>query len=303
MKMSTLLFDTGDSYNLVDIFDMAEKADQCGFQRFWMGEHFDSKALWSNPEPLIPVILGLTDSINVGCAGIILRLHSTLRVASSFKLMNAMYPERVDLGLAAGFTGEEASKLLVGKSIDEIKQSDFFDSVNILCDLYNNETNHLENNVFVNPLYFSKPNLWLLSLGFGRMNEAVKYGLNYSKSIFHTFSNNEAAVEELKIFKQAFFDKYDRLPEINIAFAGVLTNNENEARVIREEEQKKPTRLHYYPNIIGTASYFEDKLNEYAEKYEVDDFTFLDMTESMSKRIENIEEISEKLHILTPKGQ
>lgn len=301
MKMSTLLFDTGDSYNLVDIFDMAEKADQCGFERFWLGEHFDSKALWSNPEPLIPVILGLTENINVGCAGIILRLHSTLRVASSFKLINAMYPDRVDLGLAAGFTGEEACKLLIGKTVDEIKQSDFFDSVKVLRDLYDNETSYIENNVYVNPLYFSKPNLWLLSLGFGRMDEAVQYGLNYSKSIFHTFSNNTAAVEELKVFKQTFFDKYDTLPQINIAFAGVLTNSEDEAKIKREEERISPSRMHYYPNLIGTADYFEDKLNEYSELYDVDDFTFLDMTESMSKRIENIEEISEKLNILAPK--
>jgi len=52
MKLSSLIFDTAQSNNPLDLFAMAEMADRCGIERFWLGEHYDRQKLWSNPEPL-----------------------------------------------------------------------------------------------------------------------------------------------------------------------------------------------------------------------------------------------------------
>jgi len=296
MKLSVLIFDSSTSYDLNDIFNMAIKAEECGFERFWLGEHYDIKSIWNNPEPLIPVILGLTEKINVGAAGILLKLHSTLRVASSFKLINAMYPGRVDLGFAGGFTSDNASKLLKESGVFA-KKNDFYELVEEIFNLYEDEEKWYNNGVFINPPFFPRPNLWLLSLGFERTNKAIDFGLNYSKAMFHKFSNDNLANEELKRFSERFFLKHSRLPEINIAFSGVLTKTEQEAVV--ERKRHKNMKKGFKTNIIGTPDYFKEKILNYKEFFNVNDFTFLDNTVGMKRRIENLEILKDLLPEIT----
>ena len=301
MKMTTLIFDTDERYDLNRLFEMAEQADNCGFERLWLGEHLNSKTLWSNPEPLLPVLLGITENIKVGCAGILLRFHQPLRVASAFRLINAMYPGRVDLGLAGGFTSDIVAKLMTGKKIDEIAKVNFYDLVDELCDFYDNEEAHISKGVFVAPPYFNKPEMWLLSLGFNRLNEALKYGLNYSRSIFHAqATNKQNALDELNRFKADFHQKYNKLPHINLAFSGILTENENETRIERVKENKKGSNDFFVTNIIGDASHFKEKIEEYQAYYEIDDFAFFDRTPGIEKRVNNIIALGDTLNLKVP---
>src|SRR5712671_3615743 len=65
-----------------------------GYSRYWMAEHHGAFVSHSSPELLVPVIAGLTKKMRVGVAGILLRLHSPLKVAKNFRLLEAVYPGR-----------------------------------------------------------------------------------------------------------------------------------------------------------------------------------------------------------------
>lgn len=300
MKLSSLLFDAGENYNLVDILEMAEQADACGFERFWLGEHYDYQNLWSSPEPLIPVILGITEHITVGAAGMLLKLHSPFRIASSFKLMHLMFPDRVDLGLAGGKASNKKVTQLLLPHRDANVKVDFHEAVAELVSLLKEEQKYNEEKIFINPSRMPSPNLWLLSTSFKNIDKALQHGLHYSKSLFHKGATTEAlAKDELNRFKDDFLTKYKRLPMLNLAFSGFLTRNDKETALVKKKVASSTRFDFIMPNLIGTPDYFYEKIQEYKHYYHIDDFTFLDLTEQIPRRTENIKVLSELFSLQT----
>lgn len=80
--------------------DLARKAEQMGYLRFWLAEHHNMISIASSaPSVLIGHIAGGTEKIRVGSGGIMLPNHSPLIVAEQFGTLGALYPDRIDLGL------------------------------------------------------------------------------------------------------------------------------------------------------------------------------------------------------------
>jgi luciferase family oxidoreductase group 1 len=78
----------------------AQKADQLGFNRFWLAEHHNMPGIiCAATSILIGHIAGKTQKIRVGSGGIMLPNHSTLVVAEQFGTLESLYPGRIDLGL------------------------------------------------------------------------------------------------------------------------------------------------------------------------------------------------------------
>lgn len=80
--------------------DLARAADRLGYTRYWLAEHHASRMLaCSSPEVMIGPIAAATTRIRVGSGGVMLPHYSALKVAESFRMLAALYPDRVDLGL------------------------------------------------------------------------------------------------------------------------------------------------------------------------------------------------------------
>jgi luciferase family oxidoreductase group 1 len=80
--------------------DLAQAAERFGYHRYWMAEHHASPALAGvAPEALIGPVALATNSIRVGSGGIMLPHYSPFKVAETFRLLGAMGPGRIDLGL------------------------------------------------------------------------------------------------------------------------------------------------------------------------------------------------------------
>jgi len=78
----------------------AQKADELGFNRFWLAEHHNMEGIvCAATSILIGHIAGKTKRIRVGSGGIMLPNHSTLVVAEQFGTLESLYPNRIDLGL------------------------------------------------------------------------------------------------------------------------------------------------------------------------------------------------------------
>jgi luciferase family oxidoreductase group 1 len=79
---------------------IARRADELGYKRFWVAEHHNMPAVASTaPETLIAHLAASTDRIRVGSGGVMLPNHAPLAVAERFAMLEALHPERIDLGL------------------------------------------------------------------------------------------------------------------------------------------------------------------------------------------------------------
>ena len=80
--------------------ELAERAEGWGYRRVWYAEHHNMPTVVSTtPEILIALAGARTSAIRVGAGGVMLPNHAPLKVAESFKMLEALYPGRVDLGL------------------------------------------------------------------------------------------------------------------------------------------------------------------------------------------------------------
>ena len=94
--------------------DLARRADQLGYRRYWVAEHHGAASLaCAAPEVLIGAVAGATSRMRVGSGGVMLPHYSPLKVAEVFSMLAALHPGRIDLGLgrAAGTDGLTAFAL------------------------------------------------------------------------------------------------------------------------------------------------------------------------------------------------
>ena len=90
---------------LRNTIDLAKLADRLGYHRYWVSEHHGTPMLAGpSPEALIGPIAAATSRIRVGSGGVMLPHYSPFKVAETFSLLAALFPDRIDLavGRASG---------------------------------------------------------------------------------------------------------------------------------------------------------------------------------------------------------
>lgn len=95
----------------------AKLAEQLGYSRFWVSEHHNSTMIaGSAPEVLIARLGAETSGIRLGSGGVMLPNHSALKVAENFRLLETMYPGRIDLGIGRAPGGDRITSALLNPS-------------------------------------------------------------------------------------------------------------------------------------------------------------------------------------------
>ncbi len=79
---------------------LAQAADAMGFHRYWLAEHHNMRGLADPcPEILVARVAAATSRIRVGTGGVLLPYYSALKVAEVFRMLEALFPGRIDLGI------------------------------------------------------------------------------------------------------------------------------------------------------------------------------------------------------------
>ena len=87
--------------------DLAQHVEQLGYKRYWLAEHHSISGLACSATPvLIGHVAAATKTIRVGSGGVMLPNHAPLVVAEQFGTLEALYPERIDLGLGRAPGGD-----------------------------------------------------------------------------------------------------------------------------------------------------------------------------------------------------
>jgi luciferase family oxidoreductase group 1 len=86
--------------SLKNSLDLARLADGLGYTRYWVAEHHNLPSIASSaPEIMIGQIAAVTQNLRVGSGGVMLPNHAPLMVAERFKILEALFPGRIDLGI------------------------------------------------------------------------------------------------------------------------------------------------------------------------------------------------------------
>src|ERR1700759_272566 len=93
---------------------LAQQCDALGYERHWVSDHQNSASIVGTaPEILMAAVAATTRRIRIGSAGIMLPHYASLKVAEQFRVLDALAPGRIDLGVgrAPGSDGLTAHAL------------------------------------------------------------------------------------------------------------------------------------------------------------------------------------------------
>ncbi len=100
LDLSPVIVGGSGPSSLKNTLDLARLADQLGYTRYWVAEHHNLPSIASSaPEIMIGQIAAVTQNIRIGSGGVMLPNHAPLMVAERFKILEALFPGRIDLGI------------------------------------------------------------------------------------------------------------------------------------------------------------------------------------------------------------
>src|SRR5579864_5847130 len=198
---------------LRNTIELARMADKLGYERYWIAEHHAIVTLASPaPEILIARLGAETSNIRIGAGGVLLPHYSPLKVAETFRMLHAMYPGRVDLGIgrAPGGSGLEAFALRRDRG-DHIQNDDFQEQLVELLAFLRHEfpAEHPFARIKISPDMPGAPDVWLLGSSSWSSAAAAKLGLPYAFAHFIAPEETPAALE----FYRANFQRSKHLAQ------------------------------------------------------------------------------------------
>src|ERR1700761_1855274 len=145
--------------------DLARHVDGLGYVRYWLAEHHNLASVASPaPDLMIGQIAAATQNIRVGSGGVMLTNHAPLMVAERFKMLEALFPGRIDLGLGRAPGTDQVTAYALRRRLDERKGDDFLERLQelTLWETRNFPPNHPFNQVVAMPDDTPLPPIWLL---------------------------------------------------------------------------------------------------------------------------------------------
>lgn len=172
---------------LANTIDLARLADQLGYHRYWLAEHHSSAGLaGSAPEVLAARVAAETQRIRVGSGGVMLSHYSSLKVAEQFRVLHALYPDRIDLGIGRAPGGTQLSSVALSRTHDLPNVDDFpRQVVELLAFLTQGFTDdHPFARIRTSPAAPGGPQVWLLGSSGYSGALAAQLGLPFSYAHF-----------------------------------------------------------------------------------------------------------------------
>jgi luciferase family oxidoreductase group 1 len=184
--------------------DLARAADGLGFTRYWVAEHHNLPAIASSaPEIMIGQIAAATAHLRVGSGGVMLPNHAPLMVAERFKVLEALFPGRIDLGLGRAPGTDPATSYMLRRRQGISEEDDFLERFNelMLLETRGFPAGHPFHNVRAMPADVPLPPIFLLGSSDYSAQLAGQIGAAFSFA--HHFATFDAA-EAMRLYRDNF---------------------------------------------------------------------------------------------------
>lgn len=302
---------------------LAVAAEAAGYRRYWLAEHHNSPTMaCPSPEIMIAHIASATSTIRVGSGGIMLPNHSPLRIAEAFRVLEALYPGRIDLGIgrAPGTDGVTAYALRRGPgAADEFPQQ--------LAELlaYTESgfpPDHPFAAVAAEPHEIPLPPIWILGSSDYGAQVAAMLGVGFA---FARHLNPRGAADAIAVYRDRFTptgrsdgprvilatsaicaDTSARADDLAASMAlGVIRLRSGRAAPLPtpdealaypyDEGELDQVRRYRRAQVVGTADEVSDELRELVRATVADELMLMAMVHSHEERVHSYRLIADAL--------
>ncbi|MFP7473721.1 LLM class flavin-dependent oxidoreductase [Niallia taxi] len=205
LDMAPIDYGTTGKEALLNTLELARTADKIGYERFWVTEHHNLPVVaGASPEMLMGQIAAVTNRIRVGSGGVMLPNHSPLKVAENFKLLEAFYPGRIDLGIGRASGSDGLTSLALRRSQQPYSADDLQALLHELIGYDANQQARGENpfsHIIAMPEEVSLPPISLLGSSQYSAKLAATEALNYS---FAYHFNPTGAKEAITLYRNLY---------------------------------------------------------------------------------------------------
>lgn len=231
LDQSTAAQGRGQDAAIRETLDLARRCDALGYHRYWVSEHHNSDSIVGTaPEVLMAAIAATTARIRVGSAGVMLPHYSALKVAEQFRVLEAIAPGRIDLGVgrAPGSDRLTAMALNPNSNAAEEFPQQVIDLQTWLAGAPLQE-GHPFRAIKAHPLGATVPELWILGSSDYGAQMAAYFGLPYAYAYF--FSDGRGVEQALDLYRRNYRPS-ERHPEpqATICVWALAADTEAEAR-------------------------------------------------------------------------
>jgi luciferase family oxidoreductase group 1 len=190
--------------------DLAQHADRLGFTRYWVAEHHSMPNIASSaPDIMIGQIAAATQHLRVGSGGVMLPNHAPLAVAERFKVLEGLFPNRVDLGLGRAPGTDPVTSYALRRRQDDPAGDDFLDRFRelLLFEQRGFPDDHPFRKVIAMPADVELPPIYLLGSSGYSAQLAAHVGAGFSFA--HHFSDFDP-VGPMLAYRQQFIPSPSR---------------------------------------------------------------------------------------------
>lgn len=205
LDQSTIVSGRSPDVSIRESLELVRHVEALGYHRYWVAEHHNTAAIaGSAPEVLMAALAATTSRIRIGSAGIMLPHYSALKVAEQFRVLEAIAPGRIDMGLgrAPGSDGLTAHAL----NPNAAQAAEHFPaSVRDLLAWVGGEKlveRHPFRDVIAQPKGPGAPEAWILGSSDFGAQVAAHFGLPYCFAYF--ISEGHGAAQAMSLYREMY---------------------------------------------------------------------------------------------------
>lgn len=307
---------------LQESIQLAKHTDRLGYTRYWLSEHHNIATLaGAAPEVLIARLAGETKNLRFGSGGIMLPNHSTLKVAENFRLLEALYPGRIDLGIGRAPGGDRVTASLLNPSNTFSPQDYIQQIIDLKAFLKDDrEPGTIHEKVKAIPAIDTQPDLWMLTSSGESAYIAAHFGMALS---FAQFINPVGGPEAIRAYRQQFKPSGQlQTPQASVGVFVFCGETEEKAaqmqavmdyRLLSIEKGKideapsyeaikgytysreELARVQYnrLRTITGTPDVVKEKIKQLARTFDVDEVVVATFADTFEDRLRSYELLAE----------
>ncbi len=305
--------------------ELAQVADDLGYTRYWCAEHHGLRGV-SNPCPevMLARLGSVTKRIRLGSGGVMLPYYSPFKVAEQFLMLEALFPDRIDLGVGRAPGGDMRTAQAVAAGT--YNRGDIFpQQVADLVGLMNGRLppGHVAHDVLLQPQIDTRPQLWVLgSSDFGGML-AAQLGLRFS---FAHFINAHFGHQVAHAYRERFTPGNESKPYLAAAVFVICADTEQEASDLEKAVDLRRVQMAYGLNapipsieqglaqeygereqlvidrekprsIIGTPDTVTERMLAIQEQFQADELIVLTVSGSYRSRLRSYELLADAFQL------
>jgi luciferase family oxidoreductase group 1 len=199
LDQSVSLAGSSEDAAIRDTLALAEHSERLGYARFWLSEHHGLPTIvGSAPEILMAAIAARTTTIRIGSAGVMLPHYSALKVAEQFRVLEALAPGRIDLGVGRAPGGDMRTARALNPNAAHAAE-EFPIQVRDL-QAWTSVGRHA--GITAHPIGPHAPEIWILGSSDYGAQLAAHFGLPYAFAYF--FTDGVGAEQAMALYRRLY---------------------------------------------------------------------------------------------------